>query len=92
MRGLLSEFLRFASNVPKSQKPSGKRLESLSKPFAVTKDEDDLPMLPLGAKPDMGVERMKAGKGGRREERSKREMGMLISKRVPKYTFERIVI
>jgi hypothetical protein len=49
-------------------------------------------MLPLGGKIDLGIEKMKLGKGGRKEERSKREMGMLISKRVPKYSFERIVI
>jgi hypothetical protein len=40
----------------------------------------------------MGIEKTKQGKGGRREERSKREIGMLISKKVPKYSFERIVI
>ncbi|KAH8725864.1 hypothetical protein GQ44DRAFT_652030 [Phaeosphaeriaceae sp. PMI808] len=92
MRGLLGEFLRFASNVPKSQKPSTKSLEKQAKPFSLNKVDGELPMLPLGAKPDMGVERTKAGKGGKREERSKREMGMLISKRVPKYSFEKIVI
>jgi hypothetical protein len=54
--------------------------------------EDDLPMLPLGGRGDMGIEKTKQGKGGRREERSKREIGMLISKKVPKYSFERIVI
>ncbi|KAH9877841.1 hypothetical protein J1614_003058 [Plenodomus biglobosus] len=95
MRGLLSEFLRYASTVPKSQRPSNKKLEQQGKPFSMTgrldKDED-LPMLPLGGKADMGIERMKKGHGGKKEERSKREMGMLISKRVPKYSFERIVI
>jgi hypothetical protein len=91
MRGLLGEFLRFASNVPKSR-PSGKSLERRGKPFAVSMAVDELPMLPLGAKPDMGVERTKVGKGGKKEERSKREMGMLISKKVPKYSFERIVL
>jgi hypothetical protein len=92
MRGLLGEFLRFASNVPKSHKPSSKSLERQGKPFAVTHNDDELPMLPLGAKPDMGIERMKAGKGGKKQERSKREMGMLISQKVPKYSFEKIVL
>jgi hypothetical protein len=40
----------------------------------------------------MGVGMMKNGKGGKKEQRSKREMGMLISKKVPKYSFERITI
>ncbi|KAF1847174.1 uncharacterized protein K460DRAFT_306091 [Cucurbitaria berberidis CBS 394.84] len=95
MRGLLSEFLRYASNVPKSQKPSNEKLQGQGKPFLVTgklSGEEDLPMLPLGGKGDLGIERMKKGLSGRKEERSKREMGMLISKRVPKYSFERIVI
>jgi len=93
IRGLLSEFLRYASTV--SKKPSSKKLELQGKPFGVTSKlngEEDLPMLPLGAKADQGVEKMKSGKGGKKEQRSKREMGMLISKRVPKYSFERIVV
>jgi hypothetical protein len=92
MRGLLGEFLRYASNAPKSHKPTSKSMERQGKPFAVTHDDDELPMLPLGSKPDMGIEKMKAGKGGKKQERSRREMGMLISKKVPKYSFERIVI
>jgi hypothetical protein len=93
MRGLLGEFLRYAANMPKSQKPSNRSLENQGKPFAAASvKEDDLPMLPLGGRGDMGIEKTKQGKGGRREERSKREIGMLISKKVPKYSFERIVI
>lgn len=93
MRGLLGEFLRYASNLPKSNKPSVKSLENQSKPFEMPGvKEDDLPMLPLGGKGDMGIEKTKQGKGGKREERSKREIGMLISKKVPKYSFERIVV
>lgn len=94
MRGLLGEFLRYAANVPKSAKPSSKTLENQGKPFAfeVQKEGDDLPMLPLGGRGDMGVEKTKQGKGGRKEERSKREIGMLISKKVPKYSFERVVV
>jgi hypothetical protein len=91
MRGLLSEFLRYASNIPRSQKPSNKGQQS--KPYAVDlAPEDALPMLPLGGKVDLGVERTKPGKGGKREERSAREIGMLTSKRVPKYSVEKIVI
>ncbi|KAH7377775.1 hypothetical protein BKA66DRAFT_560729 [Pyrenochaeta sp. MPI-SDFR-AT-0127] len=95
MRGLISEFLRYASTIPKSKKPSNDKLQGQGKPFLVTgklEGEEDLPMLPLGAKADSGIERMKKGQSGRKEERSKREMGLLISKRVPKYSFERIVL
>jgi hypothetical protein len=93
IRGLLGEFLRYASNLPKSQKPSNSKLERQGKPFAVARDTGELPMLPLGARPDMGIEKMKPGsRVGKKEEISKREMGMLISKKVPKYSFEKIVI
>ena len=93
MRGLLGEFLRYAANMPKSAKPSERSLQNQGKPFAAAAvKEDDLPMLPLGGRGDMGIEKTKQGKGGRREERSKREIGMLISKKVPKYSFERIVV
>ncbi|KAF2706073.1 hypothetical protein K504DRAFT_537009 [Pleomassaria siparia CBS 279.74] len=93
MRGLLSEFLRYAANISKSQKPSNKSLQAQGKPFVVDVAVDEaLPMLPLGGKVDQGVEKTKAGKGGKKEERSAREIGMLISQRVPKYSFERIVL
>lgn len=93
MRGLLSEFLRYASNLAKTQKPANEDLQKQRKPFAPdVATVEALSMLPLGGKVDLGVEKTKAGKGGRREERSAREIGMLISKRVPKYSLERIVI
>lgn len=92
MRGLLGEFLRYASQLPKSHKISNKTMEEQGKPFRVVQQDGELPMLPMGAKPDMGIERMKAGRGGRKQERSKREIGMMISKKVPKYSFERIVL
>ncbi|KAJ4290207.1 hypothetical protein N0V90_010422 [Kalmusia sp. IMI 367209] len=92
IRGILSELLRYNAKAPKSKKPSSKILEKQGKPFTLDLNPDELPMLPLGAKPDAGVEKTKAGKGGQRKERSAREMGMLISKRVPKYSFERITI
>ncbi|KAF2736578.1 hypothetical protein EJ04DRAFT_462983 [Polyplosphaeria fusca] len=91
MRGLVSEFLRYAANLEKTQKPTNRSLQKQGKPFKLDAPlEDDLPMLPLGGKVDLGIERTKAGKGGKREERSAREIGMMISKRVPKYSFERI--
>ncbi|KAF2111455.1 hypothetical protein BDV96DRAFT_623572 [Lophiotrema nucula] len=93
MRGLLSEFLRYAANLQKTQKPTNRSLQNQGKPFGLEMiPDDELPMLPLGGKVDLGIEKTKPGKGGKREERSAREIGMLISKRVPKYSFERIVI
>ncbi|KAF2826009.1 hypothetical protein CC86DRAFT_352185 [Ophiobolus disseminans] len=91
MRGLLGEFLRYASNIPRSSKPSNKQLEKKGKPFAISKELSELPMLPLGGKLDT-IERTKPGKGGKKEERSKREIGMLISKQVPRYSVEKIVL
>ncbi|KAF1957760.1 hypothetical protein CC80DRAFT_524635 [Byssothecium circinans] len=91
IRGLVGELLRYATKLPKSQKPSNKTLQNQSKPFALDLKPDELPMLPMGAKPDLGIEKTKT-KGGKKKERSAREMGMMISKRVPKYSFERIVV
>lgn len=92
IRGLISELLRYASKLPESQKPTKKALENQGKPFALDPKSEESAMLPLGSKPDLGIDTTKPGKGGKRRERSAREMGMLISKRVPKYSFERIVI
>ncbi|KAF2264749.1 hypothetical protein CC78DRAFT_532880 [Lojkania enalia] len=93
MKGLLSEFLRYAANIKKTHKPTNQRLQNQGKPFGADVSPDEaLPMLPLGGKVDLGIEKTKPGKGGKREERSAREIGMLISKRVPRYSFERIVI
>ncbi|KAF2198925.1 hypothetical protein GQ43DRAFT_482901 [Delitschia confertaspora ATCC 74209] len=93
MRGLLSEFLRYAFKSSTSQKPSNRTLQNQGKPLLAGNTlEHDLPMLPLGGKVDLGVEKTKLGRSGRKEERSAREMGMLISKRVPKYSLERIVL
>lgn len=92
IRGLISELLRYASKLPQSQKPSKKTLQNQGKPFVLDTKPDELPMLPLGAKADLGIEKMKAGKGGKSRERSAREIGMLISQRVPKYSFERIIL
>jgi hypothetical protein len=93
IRGLLSEFLRYADKCSKTRKPSNKTLQKQGKPL-ISEDveEESLPMLPLGGKVDAGVEKTKIGKGGKNEERSTREMGMLISKKVPKYRLERIVL
>jgi hypothetical protein len=92
IRGLLTELLRYSSKIPKSHKQSSKDLKDQGKPFPVDMRPEELPMLPMGSKPDPGVERTKAGKMGKRKERSAREIGMLISQRVPKYSFERIVV
>ncbi|ORY19615.1 hypothetical protein BCR34DRAFT_136080 [Clohesyomyces aquaticus] len=93
MKGLLSEFLRYAANTAKGHKLTSKELQRQGKPFPEDLAMDGaLPMLPLGGKADTVVEKTKPGKGGKKEERSAREIGMLISKRVPKYSFERIVI
>lgn len=89
MRGLLSEFLRYQTNVSKSRKPTNKSLQNQGKPFVVDVSPEDLPIMPLGGKVDMGISTTEAGG---RKARSAREIGMLASKRVPKYSVERIVI
>lgn len=88
MRGLLGEFLRYAANAPKSSKQLSKHNEAKGKPFAVSRDLGELPLLPLGVRQDMLIDGRKANGA----KKSKREMGHEISQKVPKYSFERIVI
>ena len=56
----------------------------------ITKEEN--PMLPLGLKLKPPREGIKVGAGGELIQRSKRDMGRLLSRKVGKYSFERIAI
>ncbi|KAH7113816.1 hypothetical protein B0J11DRAFT_541359 [Dendryphion nanum] len=91
MTGLLNEFLRYAHKLPHTNKPSNERLQEQGKPIVVKNTIDgELPMLPLGSKPDLGIDNKKPG--NRKGTRSAREMGLLISKKVPRYSSEKIVM
>ena len=100
MKGLLSDFLRYSrKSTEGKQKPDNRKLRAQGKPELVhswqTKDVAqtvEQSMLPLGVSELMGIEHKKVGIGGEVKKRSAREMGMMISKRVPKYSLERIVI
>lgn len=100
MKGLLSDFLRYSrKSTEGKQKPDNRKMRAQGKPELVhswqTKDVAqtvEQSMLPLGVSELMGIEHKKVGIGGEIKKRSAREMGMMISKRVPKYSLERIVI
>ncbi|OCL03910.1 hypothetical protein AOQ84DRAFT_433683 [Glonium stellatum] len=99
MKGLLSDFLRYSRKSAEGQhKPDNRKMRAQGKPELVHswqgKDTQTVEqsMLPLGVSELMGIERKKVGIGGEIKKRSAREMGIMISKRVPKYSLERIVI
>ncbi|KAL8687265.1 MAG: hypothetical protein Q9218_006512 [Villophora microphyllina] len=54
-------------------------------------DQERIP-LPLGLKLDQGITMTKVGAGGELQRRSRRDIGKLKSRKVPKYSFERIRI
>ncbi|KAF2806264.1 uncharacterized protein BDZ99DRAFT_422682 [Mytilinidion resinicola] len=99
LKGFVSDFLRHAW---RSDRRESERREYMArkehKPILVPRRDDEDPdvmlqenMLPLGpGKP--ALQGTKIGSNGVVEVRSKREMGALISRRVPKYSVERIVI
>jgi hypothetical protein len=95
LQGAVSHFLRHAwKNNKRQMNPSKK-----GKPILVPRRDDEDPdamlretMLPLGAGSNPVIGNTKMSGSGVVEVRSKREMGMLISRRVPKYSIERIVI
>ncbi|OCK80398.1 hypothetical protein K432DRAFT_425777 [Lepidopterella palustris CBS 459.81] len=100
MRGLVSDFLRYSWKSGKEQQiPNQAKLRRQGKPLTVQERQAENAeqrlqetMLPLGLSEQSGIEYTKVGLGGKIIKRSAREVGMLISKRVPKYSFERIVI
>ncbi|KAF2489845.1 hypothetical protein BU16DRAFT_531285 [Lophium mytilinum] len=99
LKGFVSDFLRHAW---KSDRQESKRREHMArkdhKPILVSRRDDEDPdvmlqenMLPLGSG-EPALQGTKIGSNGVVAVRSKREMGTLISRRVPKYSVERIVI
>jgi hypothetical protein len=84
MKGLLSEFLRYGWRRETEFKPSGK-----DKPLLESKLQT---VLPLGLKVEKQISPIRRNAGGQVKERSKRHIGMEISMKVGKYSFERIRI
>ncbi len=94
LRGMLGEVLLYATSYGTSQ---AKREGEKGGPRTIT----TIPpaeigglgsALPIGLKATQGVGTTRVGAGGELIRRSKRDIGRLKDRKVPKYSFERIVI
>ena len=97
LKGMLGEILLCGKDsLPSSirpPRPLDAQLANLStKPMTIAFKDKDSKALPLGLKIAPFIPMTKVGAGGEVLPRSKRDIGMLKSKMVGKYSFERIVI
>jgi hypothetical protein len=84
MKGLLGEFLRYGHRKENEYKPTG-----ANKPLLEVKTQT---VLPLGLKVETPLTAIRTNAGGQIKVKSKRLLGLEISMKVPKYSFERIKI
>ncbi|EJT74250.1 hypothetical protein GGTG_08093 [Gaeumannomyces tritici R3-111a-1] len=84
LRGILTEVVRYGASLPKS---------GSSKDLAAVPPTSLSSALPLGSKTSKHqVSKRKVVSGGEIKERTAREVGLLTSRKVADYSFERIVI
>jgi hypothetical protein len=98
LKGLIAEMVRYGEGVQKGL-PGGensrkgahvKRRDT--RPITVAQVGREARLLPIGLKSEQQVSRHRVGAGGEIQQRSMRDIGQLKSRKVGKYTLERIVI
>ncbi|OBT55488.1 hypothetical protein VE04_04544 [Pseudogymnoascus sp. 24MN13] len=102
LKGLTSEMVRYGEAVQKALPASAKKqkVDSSQKggnvrknqPITVAQVGKDATILPFGLKADQLISLIKIGAGGELQRRTARDIGRLKSKKVGKYSQERIVI
>lgn len=101
IKGLTGEMLRFAKAVqnamPSVEKGNGNsngsgKMGMVSRPVLLPSDEKASAILPIGLKAEQHISMLRLGAGGEVKARSARDIGRLKSKKVGKYSLERIVI
>ncbi|RDW94784.1 hypothetical protein BP5796_00547 [Coleophoma crateriformis] len=101
LKGLMSEFIRYGDAVqkalPKAAKSNGEEDNYAGKkrkiaPVIVPLSEQNVPVLPLGLKVEQQISRLRVAAGGEVQRRTARDIGRLKSKKVGKYSLERITI
>lgn len=97
MRDLLDDFCRYGAKKQRTPGlPSAKAQRRKGKPVTITtgtaEEAAEKRILPLGFKVESRVPETKVSAGGQVKVKSKREIGYEISRKVGKYSFERIVI
>ncbi|KAF2838149.1 hypothetical protein M501DRAFT_976282 [Patellaria atrata CBS 101060] len=91
LRGILNDFMKYGTKVQKSRGKGGdpgKRIIQAVRPADSEYDR----ILPLGYKVEEWIADTKVGKMGEIRKRSQRDIGQEISRRVGKYSLERILI
>lgn len=95
LRGLMAEMVRYGQAVQKAQPVVHKRrkanAEKVNVPVKVD-ESAEAAALPFGLKVEGQVSLMKVGAGGEIMKRSARDIGQLKSRKVAKYSRERIAI
>jgi hypothetical protein len=98
LKGLTSEMIRFGDGVqkslpkeldPDSETPARKKHK---RPVLLPSLDPASKALPLGLKAEQQISRLKVGAGGEVHQRTARDIGHLKSKKVGKYSLERIII
>lgn len=98
LKGLTAEIVRYGEAVQKGSRTSEKRLKieggpkRAIRPITLPQVGRDAFMLPVGLKAEQQVSLYRVGAGGEIQQRTARDIGRLKSKKVGKYTRERIVI
>ncbi|KAH8668123.1 hypothetical protein BGZ60DRAFT_376843 [Tricladium varicosporioides] len=106
LRGLTSEMIRYSNSVQKalpkeffddietqSETPARKKRKGpINPPIILRATDEQARLLPLGLKAEQAISRLKVGAGGEVSRRTARDIGNLKSKKVGKYTLERIII
>ena len=97
LKGMLGEILLYGKDallpVKQSRPPDTQLTTTPKKPMTIAlQDKGTNNLLPLGLRGAQVIPKTKVGAGGEVLKRSRREIGMLKSKKVPKYSFERIII
>ncbi|KAH8600498.1 hypothetical protein B0O99DRAFT_610818 [Bisporella sp. PMI_857] len=102
LKGIISEMVRYGDSVQQVLSPavkaapptaSGKKRKARHrKPVLVPFVDEAGKMLPFGLKADQNISLLKVGAGGEVYRRTRRDIGHLKSKKVPKYSLERVVV
>ncbi|KAH6680330.1 hypothetical protein B0J14DRAFT_648710 [Halenospora varia] len=106
LKGLTSEMIRYGNSVqnalPKeffddseaqNEAPARKKRKGpVNPPIILRVTDEQTRLLPLGLKAEQAISRLKVGAGGEVSRRTARDIGNLKSKKVGKYTLERIII
>lgn len=102
LKGLCSEMVRYGESVQKALPASSKKrkVDSAQKggkmrtnqPITLAQLGKDAALLPFGLKADQQIALIKIGAGGELQRRSARDIGRMKSRKIGKYSQEKIVV